>query len=607
MGTSYSCHDLLPVPEPCTVNPPMGHFYNTVAKYLIKDTVRLQMNGLAIDLDEVEKLEIVLDKQLAKVKTDLASNPLISEFQQLQHKRLIKEFITDKKSKLREPEYYLKKFKPSDMVHRSYFMNTYAEKFNLPIPEERIEGINKPKWSAKLVKHFSKTRPILQRLLDKTLTDHPIIDEAMQQLAIDKTNIYNEKYLKAIKSPDVPIPEFNPGSSLQKQKLFAWLDIESDKVSKETGLPSFDRDTIERINKETVDDDIKHFTQCFIDYSYAAIVRNNFIEAFYRYTVNGRLYGQYKLLGAKSGRYTSQNPNMLNMPSTKSIFAKPIKKCFKAPEGFLIATADYSALEDRVIASLSRDENKCNVFLQDLDGHCLNAYGYFKEEIAEHMKLTGDTVIDVKEFNKLRETNKKLDAIRQKGKPATFGLSYGAFPPKVSRSLKIPLPEAESIFNRYHNELYSGITDYRENYVLPTALQNGQIHLGMGFYLKSDNPDRDIRTLNNATCQFWSILTALTINKMHQLIDEAGYQNDIIITSTIYDSIYFEVREDPIIIHWLNNNLIKVMTTDFMENQTIKNTADLEIGTSWADLTIIPNNSSLEEIKTIMKDIYGIA
>jgi len=94
---------------------------------------------------------------------------------------------------------------------------------------------------------------------------------------------------------------------------------------------------------------------------------------------------------------------------------------------------------------------------------------------------------------------------------------------------------------------------------------------------------------------------------MHQLIDEAGYQNDIIITSTIYDSIYFEVREDPIIIHWLNNNLIKVMTTDFMENQTIKNTADLEIGTSWADLTIIPNNSSLEEIKTIMKDIYGIA
>lgn len=110
---------------------------------------------------------------------------------------------------------------------------------------------------------------------------------------------------------------------------------------------------------------------------------------------------------------------MLNAPSTASIYAKPVKRCFVAPPGYIFYAIDLSALEDRVMASLSRDTNKCNIFLQDLDGHCLNAYGYFRDEIAQHMPITGDTVTDVKLFFKLQdEGHKELKAIRQKGKPA---------------------------------------------------------------------------------------------------------------------------------------------------------------------------------------------
>ncbi|MHB8098113.1 MAG: DNA polymerase [Sulfuricurvum sp.] len=430
------------------------------------------------------------------------------------------------------------------------------------------------------------------------------MSSAMHLLAEHKVAIYNEKYLEAIASPKVPVPAFNPASPPQKQTLFKWLNLESDKASKDTGLPSWDRDEVERINKTTDNPDIKHFTQCFIDHSFAAIVRNNFIEAFYKYTVNDRLHGQYKLLGAKSGRYTSSQPNMLNTPSTGSVFAKPIKECFTAAPGKLIAAIDYSALEDRVIASLSRDTNKCNVFLQNLDGHCLNAYGYFRERIAAEMPITGDTIVDVKNFFELTETNKTLKAIRQDGKPATFGLSYGSYPPKVAATLKISLAAATVIFDRYHNELYPGITDYRENYVLPTTLEHGRIHLGLGFYMKSDRPDKDIRVLNNGTAQFWSILTALTINKMHQLIDAANLQDHIVVTSTIYDSIYFEVDNDPTLIKWLNDNIIPVILTDFMEDQTIKNEANLEIGTSWADLRILQHNASVETIESTIKALY---
>ena len=234
----YSPHDLLPAPEPRTYNPALGYFYHNVAKHLVKDTVRIMNNGLHIDLDRVEQLESTLDDQLAQVISQLASNPLIKQFQELQHKQLVSDYIEDRQSKLRQVDYYLKPFKHSDMTHRSYFMHFFSQLNDIPAPSELLPGTNIAKWDAKLVKKFAATRPVLQRLLSGELTSHPCIELAMNQCAQDKCTIYNQKYLDAIQSPDVPVPAFNPGSSLQKQKLFEWLGIESDKTSKDTGLPS---------------------------------------------------------------------------------------------------------------------------------------------------------------------------------------------------------------------------------------------------------------------------------------------------------------------------------------------------------------------------------
>lgn len=606
----YSSHDQLPAPEPCTVAPPVDYFYENTAKHLIKDTVRIMSNGLYIDLDKVAELEQILDTTLAQVQISLNSNPYIQQFQQLRYKNLVDKYIEDRKSKLRPLEYFLKPFKPSDMTHRSYFMEVYRTRKGIDTPNTDTLPTGVHKWPQHLITKLSSTYPLLSRFANKDNpipSSHPIAIEAMKLLAKHKQTIYNRSYEDQIANPVIDLPEFNPGSSQQKQNLFKLLNIPSEATTK-GGSPKWDRDQLERVHRETTDPLVKDLTQQLIDQSYAAIVRSNFIEAFYKYTVNDRLYGQYKLLGAKSGRFTSSNPNMLNMPSTGSIFAKPIKACFTAPEGFLVASIDYSALEDRVIANLSRDLNKLSLFTEGLDGHSLSATYYYPDRVRS---IIGDFTDNKAASRKLKAIvddkdhpqHEQAEKVRQDSKPISFGLAYGAFPKKVAATVKISIEEATAIFNAYHEELFPGITKYRENYVLPTGKSNGKIHLGLGFYIKTDDADLDIRTLNNATAQFWSILTPLTINKIHQLIDQAGYQDQIIVTSTIYDSIYFEVAKDPSIVKWLNDHLIPIMETDFMEGQIVHNSAELEIGPSWAKQHVLPHNASLSEITQLMESL----
>ena len=222
------------------------------------------------------------------------------------------------------------------------------------------------------------------------------------------------------------------------------------------------------------------------------------------------------------------------------------------------------------------------------------------------MTLTNDTNTDVREYYRLvEEGHVELGAIRQRGKAPSFGMQYGAYPPKIQSSIKCTMEEAESIFNRYHNELYPGVTKFREEYVVPTVTKDRKIHMGLGAYMKTDNPNRDIRTLTNGCSQFWSILTLLSINKMHQLIDAAGLQNDVKCISTIYDSIYYTVTDKPEIIKWVNDNLVACMVQDFIPDQTVQNTAIAEIGLDWASLNKISNNASIEEITATLKDIYA--
>ena len=134
------------------------------------------------------------------------------------------------------------------------------------------------------------------------------------------------------------------------------------------------------------------------------------------------------------------------------------------------------------------------------------------------------------------------------------------------------------------------------NKVLETAIEQGRIHLGLGCYINTSDPEKEIRSIFNACSQFWSILTLLTVNKMHILIKEVGYENDIKIISSIYDSIYIHMKCDLELIKWVNDTIIPLLTTDFLTDIIVSNKAEGEIGFNWYDVVKISNNADNQEI-----------
>jgi len=169
----------------------------------------------------------------------------------------------------------------------------------------------------------------------------------------------------------------------------------------------------------------------------------------------GRIHTSYNQAVAATGRLSSQNPNLQNIP-IRTERGREVRKAFiPRDENHVLLSADYSQIELRIIAEISKDPNMLDAFSKNLDIHtatAANVYGIALEEV------TGEQ--------------------RRNAKAVNFGIIYGQSAFGLSQSLGIPRKEAGDIIEQYFVQ-FAGIKNYMSD-TMNFARENGYVKTLMG-------------------------------------------------------------------------------------------------------------------------------
>ena len=169
----------------------------------------------------------------------------------------------------------------------------------------------------------------------------------------------------------------------------------------------------------------------------------------------GRVHTSYNQAVASTGRLSSNNPNLQNIP-IRTARGREVRKAFiPRDENHILLSADYSQIELRIIAEISKDENMMDAFVNGLDIHTATAAKVYNIELAE---VTSEQ--------------------RRNAKAVNFGIIYGQSAFGLSQNLGIPRKEAAEIIDNYFTQ-YAGIKKYMAD-TMNFARENGYVETMMG-------------------------------------------------------------------------------------------------------------------------------
>ena len=178
-----------------------------------------------------------------------------------------------------------------------------------------------------------------------------------------------------------------------------------------------------------------------LDYREKNKIRSTYLDALPALVAgDGRIHTTLNQTVAATGRLSSSNPNLQNIP-TRSELGHRVRKAFGVGEGNVFLACDYSQIELRLLAHLSADEHLVAAFCEGEDFHAATAarvFGVAPEEVTPQL--------------------------RSRAKAVNFGIVYGQQAYGLSQSLKIPMAEAQSMIDRYF-EAYPGVRRFLDETV----------------------------------------------------------------------------------------------------------------------------------------------
>ena len=238
-----------------------------------------------------------------------------------------------------------------------------------------------------------------------------------------------------------------------------------------------------------------------------------------------RIHTTFNQNGTSTGRLSSANPNIQNIPVRTDEGIK-IRKGFISQDGWSLVSFDYSQIELRVLAELSKDENLLLAYKKDKDLHDLTARKIFFKTDEEQVT---------------REQ-------RSIAKVINFSILYGKTPFGLSKELKIPVADASQYIKTYF-EQYPKVKKFLEN-ILENARQNGFVETlyGTRRYINNINSsNKNLQAQANRMAVNTVVQgTAANIIKkvMIKLYDEFKNNDDIKMLLQVHDELIFEVKDE---------------------------------------------------------------
>lgn len=420
---------------------------------------------------------------------------------------------------------------------------------------------------------------IQQTALNNILTN-PIVVEFQQDLkedwAIERNKVLKTKQVTAEDCKE----SFNPGSNLQLRKLLykkLKLPIIDTTGTKEAATG---KDTLAKLINHTSEPEIKDLLNNLIDFKDVDKILTAFIPAFKKAVPadDGRyyLYGNFNLGGTVSGRLSSSEPNLQNLPATGTKYAKIIKSCFQAPEGWLWCGLDFASLEAHIDALVTKDENKLNIYRYGWDMHSYNAINFAPENTPDVKLWTKDNPIDTKgldpiDFNRevLNNFKKNHKNFRQKYKSAFFLLQYSGGASMLSKTFGFSKKEAQNIYDNYHN-IYKQSDEYK-NQKIEQAAKDGYVTVAFGLRVRTPKLKQSLlgmkvtpyevkeeaKSAGNALMQSYGLLNTRAGIEFNERTRNSMYWNNIRPIAQIHDSQYFLIKDDIETILWANKYLVK--------------------------------------------------
>ena len=270
---------------------------------------------------------------------------------------------------------------------------------------------------------------------------HVLSNIEMNGAKVDKNKLadYSEELSKKIEDLSkqafkIAGEEFNLDSP--KQLLVVLYEKLKLPILKKTpkGQPSTNEETLQRLAEEY------EIPKVILQYRTLAKLKSTYTDSLIRIEnpSTKRIHTSFQQAVTSTGRLSSTEPNLQNIP-IKTAEGRRIREAFVPEKGNVLISADYSQIELRIMAHLSKDKNLTHAFNNNLDVHSATA--------AEVFSVSLDNV---------------TQEHRRSAKAINFGLMYGMSAFGLTRQLDIPRAEAQKYLDTYF-ERYTGVKDYMEN------------------------------------------------------------------------------------------------------------------------------------------------